>query len=94
MGLINYAMPLFIFISGYLFPFLWRKGKYQDFWNLVKNKAKRILLPYFTKNKSWKIFNWLRIIYYENDIIGIWDTTGSYKDGTVGQEISAVFQRF
>lgn len=44
---INVAMPMFVFVSGYLFAFLWRKGKYQDFWNLVKNKAKRILLPYF-----------------------------------------------
>ena len=44
---INIAMPMFVFVSGYLFSFLWRKGKYQDFGNLVKNKAKRILLPYF-----------------------------------------------
>lgn len=45
--IINVAMPMFVFVSGYLFSFLWRKGKYQDFWDLVKNKAKRILLPYF-----------------------------------------------
>lgn len=44
---INVAMPMFVFVSGYLFAFLWRKGKYQNFWELVKNKVKRLLLPYF-----------------------------------------------
>lgn len=45
--IVNVAMPMFVFVSGYLFAFLWRKGKYQNFWELVKNKAKRVLLPYF-----------------------------------------------
>lgn len=44
---INIAMPMFIFVSGYLFAFLRQKGKYQNFVDLAKNKAKRILLPYF-----------------------------------------------
>lgn len=44
---INIAMPMFVFVSGYLFAFLRQKGKYQNFVDLVKNKTKRILLPYF-----------------------------------------------
>lgn len=44
---INIAMPMFVFISGYLFSYLLAKGKYPTFIGLVENKAKRILLPYF-----------------------------------------------
>mgnify|MGYP002568248289 CR=1 FL=1 len=46
-GLINIAMPMFVFISGYLFAFLMGKGKYPTFGILLKNKIKRLLLPYF-----------------------------------------------
>ena len=46
-GLINIAMPMFVFVSGYLFAFLMRKGKYPTFGALLKNKIKRLLLPYF-----------------------------------------------
>ncbi|OUN58392.1 acyltransferase family protein [Alistipes sp. An66] len=46
-GLINIAMPMFVFISGYLFAFLMRKGKYPTFGILLKIKIKRLLLPYF-----------------------------------------------
>ena len=46
-GLINIAMPMFVFISGYLFIFLIKNGKYPTFGNLIKNKLQRILLPYF-----------------------------------------------
>lgn len=45
-GLINIAMPMFVFVSGYLFAFLMRKGKYPTFGALLKNKIKRLLLPY------------------------------------------------
>lgn len=44
---INIAMPMFVFVSGYLFAFLRQRGKYPNFVDLVKNKAKRVLLPYF-----------------------------------------------
>lgn len=40
-------MPLFTFISGYLFYYLYQKGKYQTWGKLFRNKAKRLLLPYF-----------------------------------------------
>ena len=46
-GLINIAMPLFLFISGYLFVYLLQKGKYSTFGDLLKNKVQRVLLPYF-----------------------------------------------
>ena len=38
---------MFVFVSGYLFAFLRQRGKYPNFVDLVKNKAKRVLLPYF-----------------------------------------------
>lgn len=45
---VNFRMPLFIFISGYLFSFLEReKGKYPTFLELLKNKFKRLIIPYF-----------------------------------------------
>lgn len=44
---INIAMPMFVFISGYLFEFLLQKGKYPTWGNLLQKKGVRILLPYF-----------------------------------------------
>lgn len=45
--IINVAMPMFTFISGYLFEYLFKnKGKYRDFLSFIKNKVKRLLLPY------------------------------------------------
>lgn len=44
---VNFRMPLFVFISGYLFSFLEReKGKYPTFMALLKNKFKRLIVPY------------------------------------------------
>ena len=46
--LINIAMPLFTFISGFLFEYLYvDKGKYRDFLPFAKNKFSRLLVPYF-----------------------------------------------
>lgn len=45
--LINIAMPMFVFISGYLFKFLLGIGKYPTWGNLLKKKGLRIILPYF-----------------------------------------------
>ena len=39
-------MPLFVFLSGYLFTFLHRKGKYKSFSELMRKKVQRLLLPY------------------------------------------------
>jgi surface polysaccharide O-acyltransferase-like enzyme len=44
---INLAMPLFTFISGYLFQFLLEKGKYATWKNLIFKKTKRIFLPFY-----------------------------------------------
>lgn len=45
---INVAMPMFTFISGYLFEYLYReKGKYQEFLPFIKNKFMRLWLPFF-----------------------------------------------
>lgn len=46
-GIINVAMPLFVFISGYLFVYLLKKGKYHTWTNLLYKKGFRILGPYF-----------------------------------------------
>lgn len=45
--IINIAMPMFVFISGYLFYYQLQKGKYLTFIPLVKKKFTRILIPYF-----------------------------------------------
>lgn len=43
-----FRMPLFIFISGYLFSHLENdRGKYATFRGLVSNKFKRLIIPYF-----------------------------------------------
>lgn len=45
---LNFRMPLFIFISGYLFSYLeGERGKYGTLVALVKNKLHRLMIPYF-----------------------------------------------
>lgn len=45
--ILNFRMPLFVFISGLLFSFLEReKGKYPTFTALFKNKFRRLIVPY------------------------------------------------
>ena len=44
---VNAAMPLFVFISGYLFIYLLLLGKYPTWSNLLQKKSVRILSPYF-----------------------------------------------
>ena len=45
---LNFRMPLFVFISGFLFSFLEQeKNKYPTFVALFKNKFKRLIIPYF-----------------------------------------------
>ena len=44
---INVAMPLFMFISGYLFGMQLLKGKYSSLWQVIKDKSIRIALPYY-----------------------------------------------
>lgn len=43
----SFRMPLYIFISGYLFSFLFnKKGKYASLGGLVRNKFERLIIPY------------------------------------------------
>lgn len=45
--ILNFRMPLFLFISGLLFSFLeTEKCKYPTFTALAKNKFKRLIIPY------------------------------------------------
>lgn len=44
---INIAMPMFVFLSGYLFEYLLQRGKYPKWKNLLHKKGLRVLLPYF-----------------------------------------------
>ena len=45
---LKFRMPLYIFISGYLFSYLEnRRGKYRTFKELLTNKFKRLIIPYF-----------------------------------------------
>lgn len=45
--IINIAMPMFVFISGYLFFFQLQENKFQTLFQLLKKKGMRILIPYF-----------------------------------------------
>jgi peptidoglycan/LPS O-acetylase OafA/YrhL len=45
--LLGGRMPLYVFISGYLFSYLYnQRGKYQSFIPFVKNKFRRLIIPY------------------------------------------------
>jgi surface polysaccharide O-acyltransferase-like enzyme len=44
----QFRMPLFIMISGYLFSHLENdRGKYATLWGLIKNKFKRLIIPFY-----------------------------------------------
>lgn len=45
-GPIVVAMPLFTFISGFLYAYLRNLGKYSKYLPFIKNKSKRLLLPF------------------------------------------------
>lgn len=66
-GAISVAMPLFVFISGYLFYYLLMSGKYSTWRNLLQKKGLRILLPYVVfslffmiTTDSWNLMSLLR----------------------------------
>lgn len=44
---INIAMPMFSLIAGYLFDYLYDRGKYRDLLPLMRKKTMRLWLPYF-----------------------------------------------
>lgn len=43
----TFHMPLFFCISGFVYKFNLQKSKYKEFIPFVKNKFKRLLIPYF-----------------------------------------------
>ncbi|MDR0798378.1 MAG: acyltransferase [Dysgonamonadaceae bacterium] len=46
--LLGGRMPLYVFISGYLFSYLFNsRNKYQEFAPFLKNKLHRLIVPYF-----------------------------------------------
>lgn len=45
--ILKFRMPLFVFISGYLFSYLEGGGKYQTLRGLFVNKFRRLIIPYF-----------------------------------------------
>lgn len=54
---LNMAMlPLFVFISGYLFSYTQKKN-YKNFSQIVSNKSKRLLFPYFFFGLLFTIFS-------------------------------------
>lgn len=61
-------MPLFLFLSGYLFSYLHiNKGKYQSFKGFLANKTHRLFIPYIVfallilfSNKNFSWFNFFR----------------------------------
>lgn len=42
-----FHMPLFLMLSGCVFGYCIEEGKYTNFFSFVKNKVKRLLVPYF-----------------------------------------------
>lgn len=43
----SFHMPLFVFVSGMTFGVTCKKKSYQDFISFARNKAKRLMIPYF-----------------------------------------------
>lgn len=45
------GLSLFVFISGYLYGYMFfLKGKYSQFWPFILNKARRLMVPYLVWN--------------------------------------------
>ena len=64
-GPINVAMPLFIFISGFLFFMQQAKGRYSSLFDVAKDKLARLCVPYYVfmvlmmatySGFSWDVF--------------------------------------
>lgn len=41
-----FNMPMFVFLSGFLYCLLWRKGRYEERWRFLWEKVQRLLIPY------------------------------------------------
>ena len=51
-SLVNVGLTQFVLISGFLYGYFYRKGKYHNFLPFIKGKAMRLLVPYFV----WSLF--------------------------------------
>lgn len=49
----TYQMPVFMFISGYLFYCFRSKAAYNDFFVFLKKKTKRLLIPFMCVSLFW-----------------------------------------
>lgn len=58
--IVNISLPLFVFISGYLYSKLNSEGAYQDILQFVKKKTIRLLFP-------WLVWSSLFYIIYYHD---------------------------
>ena len=73
-ALINVAMPMFTYVSGYLFQYLLMKGKYQTWGGLLKKKGLRILLPYLVFGAFFMVTtgNWHPLQLLNGDYWHLW----------------------
>lgn len=64
-------LPLFIFISGYLFSHLLNeRAKYQSVWGFIQNKTHRLIIPYFIFSiaimLTYRDFSWKLLLHGNN----------------------------
>ena len=57
------VMPLFTFISGYVFCYLIQQGKYSDFKTFLLNKLNRLLIPFLVIGSLVSLTSYDRSIY-------------------------------
>lgn len=75
---LNFRMPLFVFISGYLFSYLeGEKRKYLTLGELVKNKLHRLIIPYVVFSLFYMVTqqNFHLIRLFEGDFSHLWFIT-------------------
>lgn len=67
-------MPLFTVISGFVYAYLRKQGKYQDTKEFVKRKAKRLMIPYFVIGTLvvFTIVDWSPISIVFGDAHHLW----------------------
>lgn len=76
--ILQFRMPLYIFISGYLFSHLENdRGKYATFRGLLANKFKRLIIPFYVFATVFmlSINNFSASPYYTWDYLHLWFIT-------------------
>ena len=51
-SMVNIGLTNYVLISGFLYSYLYRKGKYHNLLSFIKGKTLRLLIPYFV----WSLF--------------------------------------